>query len=96
MTPSTVQTIFALFEQAASLHSDHNSVFSGLVWPCDIKEVWQVTRDMVLYYRSASPEEILGLPESKPDWWAGNSAAFIEPLASVWGLLGLDLGTKRR
>jgi len=82
VSPNTLQTIFALFEQAAILHSTHGSVFSGRVWSCNITAVWAVTREMSQYYLNTAPQDILGMSDDSPDWWAGRSFAFIEPIST--------------
>ena len=82
VSPNTLQTIFALFEQASILHSSHGSAFSGTTWSCNITEVWATTRQIARYYLNTAPKDILGMNESSPDWWAGGSASFIEPIES--------------
>ena len=87
VNPNTLQTIFALFEQAAILHSSHGSAFSGTVWPCNITAVWAVTREMSQYYLNTAPLDILGMSEDSPEWWAGGSASFIAPISSFAGFV---------
>lgn len=82
VSPNTLQTIFALFEQAAILHSSHGSVFTGTVWSCNITAVWAVTREMSQYFLNTAPQDILGMSEDSPDWWAGRSFAFVEPIST--------------
>eukprot|EP00928_Gymnodinium_smaydae_P047075 TRINITY_DN31408_c0_g1_i1.p1 TRINITY_DN31408_c0_g1~~TRINITY_DN31408_c0_g1_i1.p1 ORF type:complete len:672 (+),score=70.62 TRINITY_DN31408_c0_g1_i1:79-2016(+) len=82
VAPNMLQTIFALLEQAALLHSDHNSAFDGVTWPTDnITAIWAVTMDMARFYLDSSPADILSVNASSPAWWAGMSAAFIEPIS---------------
>ena len=80
--PNTLQTIFALFEQAAALHSTHGSAFGGGVWPCNITEIWSLTVNMARFYLSVSdPLEIMGISSQSPAWWAGNSETFFGPIS---------------
>mmetsp|Transcript_59930 Transcript_59930/g.107683 ORF Transcript_59930/g.107683 Transcript_59930/m.107683 type:complete len:652 (+) Transcript_59930:3-1958(+) len=79
--PFTLQTTFALFEQASLLHSDHDSAFSGSIWgPTNITAIWEMTRDFAHYYFDASMEEILGQRRDSPKWWTGKTDEFIQPI----------------
>lgn len=82
--PNSLQTIFALFEQAAALHASHGAAFSGSVWNCNITEIWTLTVDIARFYFSTPdpPKDILGITDSSPDWWAGSSQSFYAPISN--------------
>lgn len=79
---SSVFVVAAILEQAAGLHSDHPSMWSGLVWNADIKAVRANTAAIARYYFKAGLEDILGLAGSSSDneWLAGGAHKFVAPV----------------
>ena len=37
---------------------------------------------MSQYFLNTAPQDILGMSEDSPDWWAGRSFAFVEPIST--------------
>ena len=52
------------------------------MWDCNITEIWKLTSHIARFYLSTSdPLDILGISNSTPDWWAGNSESFFSPIS---------------
>jgi len=96
--PQTQQVLFALLEQAAALHADHGpglngdgTIFNGGVWPTpNLNLVWENCRDIARYYVDYSPAQFLGGTD-KPDWWAGMSSTFIEPIEKFANAMAMQV-----
>merc|ERR1719491_142909 len=82
--PNAVFVVAAILEQAAGLHNDHPSMWSGTVWNADIKAVRANTVAIARYYFKAGLEEILGPAGSGPhsEWLVGGARKFVAPVRS--------------
>jgi len=82
--PSSLFVVAAILEQAAGLHNDHPSMWSGTVWDADIEAVRANTVAIARFFHTADLEEILGgVGRSKStEWWAGGAHKFIAPIRS--------------
>ncbi|CAE8640866.1 unnamed protein product [Polarella glacialis] len=83
MAPQSIQVIFAMFEMAAELHSNHGSVWSCSIWDANITGIWSNCVDIQQFLLNATPTEILGMggnSSALPAWWVGKAHAFIAPI----------------
>lgn len=84
MDPNSLFVVAAILEQAAGLHNDHPSMWSGTVWDADIDVVRANTVAIARFFLKADLEDILGgVGRSKStEWWAGGAHKFIAPIRS--------------
>lgn len=93
LSPSATLTAFTLLEQAAILHSSHNSVFSGLVYDTNIDGQVALSADIADFFFESTPEEILGMEKLKnaPKWWAGGASKFVKPISEFSKVVGKNV-----
>uniref|UniRef100_A0A7S2KAS5 Lipoxygenase domain-containing protein n=1 Tax=Zooxanthella nutricula TaxID=1333877 RepID=A0A7S2KAS5_9DINO len=93
LSPSATLTAFTLLEQAAILHSSHNSVFSGLVYDTNIDGQVALSADIADFFFESTPEEILGMERLKkvPKWWLGGAPKFVKPISEFSKVVGQNV-----